>query len=415
MCWGRGSCPHSKCNQELIWTDGHKVTFRASSRYQLRDRLNQGIVSLTITQAKPEDAGTYCCRIEHEKTNVRLTVEKAPTTVRTTTTSTTTLKTTTKPTTTVGTTVTPNTTVGTTITPTTTLKTTTTSTTTLKTTTIPTRTLRSNTTPTTTVGTTVTPNTTVGTTITPTTTVRTTTTPTTTVGTTITPTTTLKTTTTTPPTTTLKTTPQLTTLKAITTPPPVKTTPEPSIPLTTRVVKTIQSPPSATSSTSPPPLIRTETPSSLTARTITPSTIVYPAGRTEGTDLISRSLDFPGSIPDHDLTTLADSQYEGQDDTALWPDSLPLSKNGIPDVFQGNVTALQRLLQDTSTLVIAISASVFAIIVIGVIILQLKGRKKGEYFLRQDPPLELVTNADEIQTEANDNGKTNLIGNIGDD
>ncbi|XP_066446605.1 hepatitis A virus cellular receptor 1 homolog isoform X2 [Eleutherodactylus coqui] len=97
MCWGRGSCPSSKCSQELIWTDGHKVTVQSSSRYQLNDAITEGIVSLTITSASLEDAGTYCCRIEHrgwfndEKININLMVEKAPTTttVRTTLTTTT--------------------------------------------------------------------------------------------------------------------------------------------------------------------------------------------------------------------------------------------------------------------------------------------------------------------------------------
>ncbi|XP_069808796.1 T-cell immunoglobulin and mucin domain-containing protein 4-like isoform X2 [Dendropsophus ebraccatus] len=330
MCWGRGSCPNSKCNQELIWTDGQKVTYRASSRYQLWDRLSQGRVSLTITQAVAEDAGTYCCRIEHkgwfndEKINVRLTVEKAPTTVRTTTTTTTTKKTTTTAT------------------------------------------------------------------------------------------------------TTLKTTPPPTTLKATTTPPPVQTTPEPSIPLTTPVEETTQLPPS-TSSTSPPPLIRTETPSSLTARTITPSIIVSPDGTTEGTDMISRSSDVPEFIPDHDLTTFADSKPEEQEHThtpSLWPESLPPSYNGMSDLLQGNVTALHT--KDKSTLVIAISVSVFALIVICAILLQLKVRKQGQYPLGLDPHLELVTHAEETMTEIQaeakepstakwDTTKTNHIGNINDD
>ncbi|XP_040295123.1 T-cell immunoglobulin and mucin domain-containing protein 4-like isoform X3 [Bufo bufo] len=100
MCWGQGSCPNSKCNQQLIWTDGFKVTFRSSSRYQLKHKIRQGIVSLTIDQASLGDTGTYCCRIEHkgwfndEKNNIQLTVEKAPTTtVQTTTEAPTTMKT----------------------------------------------------------------------------------------------------------------------------------------------------------------------------------------------------------------------------------------------------------------------------------------------------------------------------------
>ncbi|CAN2387370.1 hepatitis A virus cellular receptor, partial [Pristimantis euphronides] len=96
MCWGIGSCPNSKCTQELIWTDGYRVTHQSSPRYQLKDKISEGIVSMTIDQANLQDAGTYCCRIEHrgwfndEKINIILRVERAPTTtVRSTVTTTT--------------------------------------------------------------------------------------------------------------------------------------------------------------------------------------------------------------------------------------------------------------------------------------------------------------------------------------
>ncbi|XP_066446603.1 hepatitis A virus cellular receptor 1 homolog [Eleutherodactylus coqui] len=64
MCWGQGSCPYSKCNDAIIWTDGHKVTWRKSDRYELLGNISHGDVSLTITGATKEDEGTYCCRVE---------------------------------------------------------------------------------------------------------------------------------------------------------------------------------------------------------------------------------------------------------------------------------------------------------------------------------------------------------------
>ncbi|XP_073505427.1 hepatitis A virus cellular receptor 1 homolog [Phyllobates terribilis] len=64
MCWGQGHCSFSRCNNEIMWTDGYKVTWRKSDRYQLLGNINQGDVSLTITEATREDEGTYCCRVE---------------------------------------------------------------------------------------------------------------------------------------------------------------------------------------------------------------------------------------------------------------------------------------------------------------------------------------------------------------
>ncbi|XP_064581402.1 uncharacterized protein LOC135453866 [Zonotrichia leucophrys gambelii] len=64
MCWGRGSCPNSKCSQPIIWTDGWRVTEQHSSRYQLKGDLHSGDVSLTIVNARESDSGTYCCRVE---------------------------------------------------------------------------------------------------------------------------------------------------------------------------------------------------------------------------------------------------------------------------------------------------------------------------------------------------------------
>ncbi|KAM4037231.1 hepatitis A virus cellular receptor 1 homolog isoform 2-T2 [Anomaloglossus baeobatrachus] len=84
MCWGRGGCPNSKCNNEIIWTDGRKVTWQKSNRYQLLGNISQGDVSLTITGATKEDEGTYCCRVEiigpfnDQKTEVELKIQDAP-------------------------------------------------------------------------------------------------------------------------------------------------------------------------------------------------------------------------------------------------------------------------------------------------------------------------------------------------
>ncbi|KFV96634.1 hypothetical protein N326_09638, partial [Eurypyga helias] len=64
VCWGRDSCPVSKCYRTIIWTDGWKVTERHSSRYMLKGNLQLGDVSLTIVDAKEADSGVYCCRVE---------------------------------------------------------------------------------------------------------------------------------------------------------------------------------------------------------------------------------------------------------------------------------------------------------------------------------------------------------------
>ncbi|XP_038628976.1 T-cell immunoglobulin and mucin domain-containing protein 4-like [Tachyglossus aculeatus] len=96
VCWGKGRCPNSKCNDRLLQTDGSKVTFRKSWKYQLNGLLREGNVALTITDAKEGDSGVYCCRIEVPgwfndiKINVRLQIRKVPTTTKKTTTTTTT-------------------------------------------------------------------------------------------------------------------------------------------------------------------------------------------------------------------------------------------------------------------------------------------------------------------------------------
>ncbi|XP_051487560.1 hepatitis A virus cellular receptor 2 isoform X2 [Apus apus] len=84
MCWGRGSCPSSKCDRTIIWTDGWKVTHQYNSRYMLKGNLERGNVSLTIVNAEEGDSGIYCCRVEIPglfndlMTNHKVVIEKAP-------------------------------------------------------------------------------------------------------------------------------------------------------------------------------------------------------------------------------------------------------------------------------------------------------------------------------------------------
>ncbi|XP_042287596.1 hepatitis A virus cellular receptor 1 homolog [Thunnus maccoyii] len=95
-CWGRGEIPLSKCNNQIISTDGHKVieSTRVSSRYQLLGRLEDGDVSLTILNTTEEDAGWYGCRVEipgwfnDEKHHIDLIIEKDPAPQSTTSTTT---------------------------------------------------------------------------------------------------------------------------------------------------------------------------------------------------------------------------------------------------------------------------------------------------------------------------------------
>ncbi|NXO32927.1 TIMD4 protein, partial [Cisticola juncidis] len=94
MCWGRGSCPNSKCNKQVLQTTGSRVTSRLSQRYNLHGPVSSGDVSLTIAAAQAEDAGIYCCRVEIPglfndiKRNIRLELVTAPPVTTTTTTTT---------------------------------------------------------------------------------------------------------------------------------------------------------------------------------------------------------------------------------------------------------------------------------------------------------------------------------------
>ncbi|XP_057572632.1 hepatitis A virus cellular receptor 1-like [Hippopotamus amphibius kiboko] len=170
-CWGRGACSWLLCRNNILWTDGYRVTTRQDRRYSLHGNIDGGDVSLTIENATLSDSGLYCCRVKKRGwfQDVKITLElrirpAPPTTTTTNITITTTTTTTTTPTTTTTTptmtTTTPPTTA--TITPTTTMATTT-STTTIPTTNT-TSTPRTTTTPAIRTTTTTTPNTTITTT-----------------------------------------------------------------------------------------------------------------------------------------------------------------------------------------------------------------------------------------------------------
>ncbi|XP_030601996.1 hepatitis A virus cellular receptor 1 homolog [Archocentrus centrarchus] len=84
VCWERGEIPRSHCYNQLISFDGNTVKTRASSRYELLGRLEDGDVSLTILNLTEGDAGRYGCRVEirgwfnDEKHHFDLTVVTAP-------------------------------------------------------------------------------------------------------------------------------------------------------------------------------------------------------------------------------------------------------------------------------------------------------------------------------------------------
>ncbi|XP_035265647.1 hepatitis A virus cellular receptor 1 homolog isoform X7 [Anguilla anguilla] len=89
MCWGRGYIPNSGCNNEIISTDGNKVTGRKLDRYNLLGRMKAGDVSLTIRNTVGSDAGIYGCRVHipgwfnDQKDTVHLILTTAPTTTQT--------------------------------------------------------------------------------------------------------------------------------------------------------------------------------------------------------------------------------------------------------------------------------------------------------------------------------------------
>ncbi|KAK5917586.1 hypothetical protein CgunFtcFv8_002422 [Champsocephalus gunnari] len=91
-CWGRGDIPNSGCNNQLIASDGRRVTFGggASSRYRFLGRLQDGDVSLTVLNVLETDAGRYGCRVEikgwfnDEVHHIDLSVQRAPKTTTST-------------------------------------------------------------------------------------------------------------------------------------------------------------------------------------------------------------------------------------------------------------------------------------------------------------------------------------------
>lgn len=108
-CWGRGQCPYSSCQNILIWTNGYRVTYRSSGRYNIKGRISEGDVSLTIENSVERDSGLYCCRVEIPgwfndlkmtfQLEVKPEIPTSPPTRPTTTRPTTTRPTTTRPTT----------------------------------------------------------------------------------------------------------------------------------------------------------------------------------------------------------------------------------------------------------------------------------------------------------------------------
>ncbi|XP_047587108.1 T-cell immunoglobulin and mucin domain-containing protein 4 isoform X2 [Lutra lutra] len=91
MCWGKGECPKSKCNNELLYTNGKSVLSKKSPKYELLGTIWRGDVSLTIFNTNEDDSSVYCCRIEvpgwfnDVKKNIRLQLMRAPSTRRSTT------------------------------------------------------------------------------------------------------------------------------------------------------------------------------------------------------------------------------------------------------------------------------------------------------------------------------------------
>lgn len=86
ICWGRGEVPWSKCSETLISTDSEgRIIYRESARYQLRGRVRDGDVSLSVLNVQEGDSGIYGCRVELPgwfndlKTNIQLTILKGKT------------------------------------------------------------------------------------------------------------------------------------------------------------------------------------------------------------------------------------------------------------------------------------------------------------------------------------------------
>lgn len=63
ICWMIGDIPNMGCGKEIIGSDGDKVVWKKSFRYQLEGEIQHGDVSLTILNIKKTDSGKYGCRI----------------------------------------------------------------------------------------------------------------------------------------------------------------------------------------------------------------------------------------------------------------------------------------------------------------------------------------------------------------
>ncbi|KAK1159317.1 hypothetical protein AOXY_G20057 [Acipenser oxyrinchus oxyrinchus] len=82
-CWGRG-CGTMWCSDEIIQTDGNRVTSKLSDRYRLNGNILDGNLALTILNTGKADRGSYCCRVDIAgyfndlKVSLTLKVVKAP-------------------------------------------------------------------------------------------------------------------------------------------------------------------------------------------------------------------------------------------------------------------------------------------------------------------------------------------------
>ncbi|CAO2642674.1 Hepatitis A virus cellular receptor 1 homolog [Lemmus lemmus] len=62
ISWDFGECQYfNNYYKSIIRANAYQVTYRRSSRYQLKGRISEGNVSLTIENAVQSDSGLYCC------------------------------------------------------------------------------------------------------------------------------------------------------------------------------------------------------------------------------------------------------------------------------------------------------------------------------------------------------------------
>ena len=61
MSWDLGECRYFNNYRTLVRANAYQVTYQRSSRYQLKGRISEGNVSLTIENAVQSDSGLYCC------------------------------------------------------------------------------------------------------------------------------------------------------------------------------------------------------------------------------------------------------------------------------------------------------------------------------------------------------------------